>query len=68
MDVIDVANNNAYFILQNSIKHRENNSVKRTGYCLFCGDKCKKKTQLFCCNECKEDYEKEQKIHHAQYK
>lgn len=71
MDVVDLANNNADFILSKDLKQREQEGegeeVKRTGLCLYCGSECESRAHLFCCPECKEDWEREQKIHHKQF-
>lgn len=63
MDVIDIANKQASLILKAHIEEQRNNATmkKRTGYCIYCGDKCKDKKALFCSSECRDDYEKEQK-------
>lgn len=65
MDDIDRANLQAELILNSEIsetKKASQEEIKRTGYCLYCGNKCKIKKQLFCSPECREDYEKEQRI------
>lgn len=56
MDFCDLASSQERMLTENSIKkalHKPRMEV--TGYCYNCGDKCKNK--LFCCPECRDDYE-----------
>lgn len=64
MDDIDRGNETAEQTLRgyiNKIRALANTHMKPTGFCLNCSESCG--GRLFCCLECREDFEKRENIH-----
>lgn len=66
MDDIDKGNETAEKTLQgyiNRVRAQLGNNIKPTGFCLNCAEECG--GRLFCCTECREDFEKRENIHRS---
>ncbi len=67
MDVCDEAANIEALQLREALRIQKNanTSLIATGYCLYCGEPVKNGIR-FCCKECRDDFEEEQKIKQRQ--
>jgi hypothetical protein len=60
MDIADIAEEKQQFMLQKQLSQVATTveTIARTGHCLNCGEPC---DGLFCCKECRDDYEHREK-------
>jgi len=64
MDEADAGNEEAAKTLQgyiNRVRAQLSNNIKPTGFCLNCAEPSG--GRLFCCTECREDFEHRENIH-----
>lgn len=58
-DTVDKYNADQEFLLKIASKPNLNKEVESTGFCLYCGEPLKDKTQRWCSKECRDDWEYE---------
>jgi hypothetical protein len=67
-DIVDDSNVIVDMFTEAAVKlARQDHFINRDGHCLFC-DESIEPTQLFCNRDCRDDYDKEQKLKRIQGK
>lgn len=64
MDFCDSSSRYEEIFLKSALQQHQKDAAalqKDTGYCLYCGEKLDHPGK-FCCKECRDDYEHEQKV------